>query len=172
MLSHDLIQLIRSKPITASDLQRATLYTLDAVANALAGRNTVAGKKLLQWGSQQGADAGRRALVAGGLTHILETDDLHRASVTHPGCIVPAAVFCVAEREGSSGVAVLRSILQGFEAMCRVGMAVGPGHYKIWHNTATCGPYGSAVAIAVATSPSPMRVILAPDALISLIKSS
>ena len=148
MLSHDLIQLIRNKPVTESDLQRASIYTLDAVANALAGRKTVPGKKLLQWGSQQGADAGRRALVAGGLTHILETDDLHRASVTHPGCIVPPAVFCVAEREGSSGVVVLRSILHGFESMCRVGMGVGAAHYKIWHNTATCGPYGSAVAIA------------------------
>jgi 2-methylcitrate dehydratase PrpD len=32
--------------------------------------------------------------------------------------------------------------------MCRIGAAVGPGHYKIWHNTATCGPYGSAMAAA------------------------
>ena len=79
MLSNDLIQCIRKKPITDSDLQRATIFTLDAIANALAGRNTLPGKKLLQWGSQQGNDAGRRALVAGGLTHILETDDLHRA---------------------------------------------------------------------------------------------
>lgn len=36
----------------------------------------------------------------------------------------------------------------GFEAMTRVGMAVGPAHYRIWHNTATCGPYGSAMAAA------------------------
>jgi 2-methylcitrate dehydratase PrpD len=148
MLSNDLIQCIRNKPITDSDLQRATIFTLDAIANALAGRNTLPGEKLLQWGSQQGKDAGRRALVAGGLTHILETDDLHRASVTHPGCVVPPAVFCVAERENSSGIAVLTSILHGFEAMCRVGMGVGAAHYRIWHNTATCGPYGSAVAIA------------------------
>src|SRR5690606_14080258 len=31
---------------------------------------------------------------------------------------------------------------------CRVGMAVGPAHYRVWHNTATCGPYGSAMAAA------------------------
>lgn len=148
MLSKQLIQLIRNKPITDRNLQRASIYTLDAVANALAGRNTLPGEKLLQWGARQGGDAGRRALVAGGLTHILETDDLHRASVTHPGCVVPPAVFCVGERESSNGVAVLRSILHGFEAMCRVGMGVGAAHYRIWHNTATCGPYGSAVAIA------------------------
>jgi 2-methylcitrate dehydratase PrpD len=27
-------------------------------------------------------------------------------------------------------------------------MAVGPSHYRLWHNTATCGPYGSAMATA------------------------
>ncbi|MCH8177609.1 MAG: MmgE/PrpD family protein, partial [Proteobacteria bacterium] len=26
--------------------------------------------------------------------------------------------------------------------------AVGPSHYRIWHNTATCGPFGSAMAAA------------------------
>ncbi|MEQ8951128.1 MmgE/PrpD family protein, partial [Parvibaculum sp.] len=34
------------------------------------------------------------------------------------------------------------------EAATRVGMAVGPAHYRIWHNTATCGPFGSAMAAA------------------------
>jgi 2-methylcitrate dehydratase PrpD len=148
MLTRELIQLIRDKPITDADLRRASMMTLDALVNALAGRNTQPGRKLLQWGSEQGEDAGRRALVAGGLTHILETDDLHRASVTHPGCVVPAAVLFVAEREQSGASAFLRSILHGFEAMCRVGLGVGAAHYRIWHNTATCGPYGSAMAIA------------------------
>lgn len=148
MLSRELIELVRSKPVNSADLQRAAMYTLDAIANALAGRKTVPGDKLLQWGSLQGADPGRHAMVAGGLTHILETDDLHRASVTHPGCVVPPAVFCVAEREGSSATDILRAILHGFEAMCRVGMGVGSAHYRIWHNTATCGPYGSAMAVA------------------------
>lgn len=148
MLTRELIQLIRDKPITDDDRWRASIMTMDALANALAGRNTQPGRKLLQWGKEQGEDAGRRALVAGGLTHILETDDLHRASVTHPGCVVPAAVWCVAEREQSGASAVLRSILHGFEAMCRVGLGVGAAHYRMWHNTATCGPYGSAMAIA------------------------
>lgn len=39
-------------------------------------------------------------------------------------------------------------MLWGFEAACRVGMAVGPAHYRIWHNTATCGPFGAAMAAA------------------------
>ena len=147
-LSQQLIGLIRSKEVTDADLHRAAIFTLDAIANAMAGRNTEAGRKLLAWGRQQGGDAGRQAFVIGGLTHILETDDLHRASVTHPGCVVVPAVIAAAYIEAATGADILRAVLHGYEAMCRVGNAVGPAHYRIWHNTATCGPYGSAMAMA------------------------
>ena len=147
-LTRDLIRYINNKPVEQDDLHRAALFTLDAIANALAGRRTEPGKKLQAWGREQGNDVGRHALVFGGLTHILETDDLHRASVTHPGCVVVPAAFSLAEHRGYSGVEVLHSVLAGFEAMCRIGMAVGGEHYKVWHNTATCGPFGSAMAAA------------------------
>ncbi len=147
-LSRKLIDLIRSKEVSTADLQRSALFVLDGLANALAGRNTDAGRKLLQWGRQQGSDAGRLAFVIGGLTHILETDDLHRVSVTHPGCVVIPAVFAAAQDKGASGPHILQAVLHGYEAMCRVGNAVGPTHYRTWHNTATCGPYGSAMAVA------------------------
>jgi len=122
--------------------------TLDALANSVGGRNSDAGTRFLRWSSEQGQDAGRDALLAGALCHILETDDLHRTSVTHPGCVVVPAVFALARRHQLSSGELLRAILHGFEAMCRVGMAVGSEHYRIWHNTATCGPFGSAMAAA------------------------
>lgn len=147
-LTQQLIQLIRSKPVTQVDLQRASIMTLDALANSVGGCNSDAGRKFLRWSSEQGQDAGRDSLLAGALCHILETDDLHRASVTHPGCVVVPAVFSLARRHRLSAGDLLRAILQGFEAMCRVGMAVGSEHYRIWHNTATCGPFGSAMAAA------------------------
>ena len=147
-LTRELVDLIRGKAFTEADLQHAALFVLDAVANALAGRNSVPGRILLDWGAEQGGDLGRQALLVGGLTHIQEVDDLHRASVVHPGCVVVPASLALASRRGVSGVDLLISVLQGFEACCRVGMAVGPGHYRIWHNTATCGPFGSAMAAA------------------------
>jgi 2-methylcitrate dehydratase PrpD len=143
-LSQQLVDLIRNKPVADTDLQRASIFVLDAVANAIAGRNTDPGRKLQAWRKTQGADAGRDAFLLGGLTHILETDDLHRGSVTHPGCVVVPAALAVAQ--GTSGRELLTAVLHGYEAMCRVGNAVGPTHYVIWHNTATCGPYGSAMA--------------------------
>ena len=147
-LSQQLISLIRTKDVSASDMHRAAILTLDAIANAMAGRNTEPGRKLLAWGRQQGNDAGRQAFVIGGLTHILETDDLHRSSVTHPGCVVVPAVIAAANTESVTGPDILKAVLHGYEAMCRIGNAVGPTHYQIWHNTATCGPYGSAMAMA------------------------
>ncbi|MEZ5582812.1 MAG: MmgE/PrpD family protein [Candidatus Competibacteraceae bacterium] len=141
--------MINAKPVTQTDLEQAALFTLDAVANALAGRRSPAGELLLAWQKTLGdnPDAGRRAFLLGALTHILEVDDLHRASVVHSGCVVVPAAWTVAEREGATGRDLLIAVLRGFEAATRVGMAVGPAHYRVWHNTATCGPYGSAMAV-------------------------
>ncbi len=145
-LTHDLIDYIRNKPITQHDRQQAARLTLDAIACAYAGSTTGVGVILRNWAGSDDLDRKRRALLMGALTHITETDDLHRASVTHPGCVVVPAVLALGEKLGSSNEEQLRAILHGFEAMCRFGAAVGPTHYKIWHNTATCGPFGSAMA--------------------------
>lgn len=151
-LSAQLSAAILTRPVTGHDLQAAALFTLDAVANIVAGRNSVPGRKLLAWQKSMSEtpgttiDKARLSFLYGSLCHILEVDDLHRASVVHPGCVVVPAVFAMAA--GSNGKSALSAIVRGFEACCRVGMSVGPEHYRIWHNTATCGPFGSAMAIA------------------------
>ena len=151
-LSSQLCEAIGRRPIVAHDREAAALFTLDAIANIIAGRNSVQGRKLLAWyrnmsGTHNTApDASRLSFIYGALCHILEVDDLHRASVVHPGCVVVPAVMAMGQ--GTSGHAALNAIIRGFEATCRVGMSVGSEHYKIWHNTATCGPFGSAMATA------------------------
>ena len=147
-LSSQLLQLVQEKPISRTDLDAAALFVLDALANAYAGRQTSQADIILSWYRRQGDDAGRKALAIGMLTHILETDDLHKASVTHPGCVIVPAAVAVAAREGSDAEGFLCAVLRGYEVCCRVGNAVGPAHYRTWHNTATCGPYGSAMAVA------------------------
>lgn len=147
-LTSQLISLIREKPIDQHDLDAAALYVLDAMANAVAGRSSEAGKIILQWIADRQRDEGRLAFALGGLTHIVEMDDLHRTSVTHPGCVVVPAVIATAMKHKAGGHQVLKAVLHGFEACTRVGMAVGTEHYIIWHNTATCGPFGSAMAVS------------------------
>ena len=66
--------------------------------------------------------------------------------MVHPGCVVVPALLALGG--GRDGRQVLTGLLHGFEATTRLGMSVGPAHYRIWHNTATCGPFGSAMASA------------------------
>jgi 2-methylcitrate dehydratase PrpD len=155
-LSSSLTDLINNKPVGDVDIAAAELFALDAIANAMAGRNSEPGGKLAAWqrdllgeranSGMAGLDAGRRAFMHGATCHILEVDDLHRASVVHPGCVVVPVLLALGQ--GQPRRKVLTALLHGFEACCRIGMAVGPGHYRIWHNTATCGPFGAAMAAA------------------------
>ena len=147
-LSETLVSQIQAREITDEDLHQAALLLLDALASAYAGSQTEVGKKLLGWAVSNGDSARTKALLLGSLTHITETDDLHRASVTHPGCVVVPTILALANQHGFSDRAVLEALIKGFEAVCRVGMSVGPEHYRVWHNTATCGPFGSAMAAA------------------------
>ena len=48
-ITEGLVRLIRSKPVSQPDYEAAALFTLDAVANILAGRNSEPGRVLLNW---------------------------------------------------------------------------------------------------------------------------
>lgn len=147
-LTSELITLIRNKPVERADLEAAALFVLDTFACALGAQGTEPARMLRAVAPPEHGDVARRAFFVGGLAHILEMDDLHRDSVTHPGSIVVPAAWAVADDRGLGGQAFLRAVLAGYEACCRVGMSVGKEHYRVWHNTSTCGPFGSAMAVA------------------------
>ena len=147
-LTSDLVKLVRNKTWTDTDLEQTSLLILDAFATACAGSVTPVGKSLIQWSQKEPLNNRTRVFLLGALTHITETDDLHRASVTHPGCIVVPCILVLSRQQKLHDEEILLATLRGFEAMCRIGNAVGPAHYRVWHNTATCGPFGSAVACA------------------------
>lgn len=147
-LTRNLVRLIRAKPATRADREKAALFVLDTIACAVGGLGTEPARILGAVAPPAEADVARRAFYLGGLSHILEMDDLHRDSVTHPGCVVIPAAWAIADDRGLGGRAFLDAVLAGYEACCRVGMAVGKEHYRVWHNTSTCGPFGSAMAAA------------------------
>ena len=97
-----------------------------------------------------GMAEGRSPQVAafhnGGLSHIVEMDDVHRASVIHPAAVVVPAALAVAEHRKSSGREFLAAVTLGYEVAIRVGESVGKTHYFHWHNTSTCGVFGAAAA--------------------------
>lgn len=104
----DLTRLIREKPMTESDLQWASLFVLDTLGCALGALPTEPGRMLKAVAPPAQADTARKAFYLGGLSHILEMDDLHRDSVTHPGSVVIPAAWAVAHDRDLGGEAFLR----------------------------------------------------------------
>ncbi|MBT5087667.1 MAG: MmgE/PrpD family protein [Deltaproteobacteria bacterium] len=145
-LTAQLIELIESKAIGKKDSEVASWFVLDAIANFVAGRNSEQGRILEGWYLDEPAETSRTAFWIGASMHIQEVDDLHRQSVIHPGCVVIPTVLALGMREDISGLQMLEAVVKGFEVCTRIGNSVGPAHYKIWHNTATCGPFGAAYA--------------------------
>lgn len=148
----------RATGFGAADLEAARLLVLDWLGSALAGLGTDTGRIFLEYARLQpagrvtllGLADGRAvevaALVNGALSHIVEMDDVERASVTHPGAVVVPAALAVAERVGASGRDLLAAVVAGYEVMVRVGAALGAEHYYQFHNTSTAGGFGAAAA--------------------------
>jgi 2-methylcitrate dehydratase PrpD len=159
--------------IDDATIAAAQRFMLDWLGCAIAGTATAAGSMLIAEGASRGdgparalgigagRDAETAALVNGGLAHIVEMDDLDRASVVHPACVVIPAALAVAEAQGADGRQFLTAVVAGYEAALRVGSAVGQSHYAYWHNTATCGAYGAAVAAGVILGLSPEQLVWA-----------
>jgi 2-methylcitrate dehydratase PrpD len=99
--------------------ERAKLHLLDTLAaivsgsRLLPGRRTVAYVKTLG-GTREASVIGTRivttavnaALANGIFAHADETDDSHRASITHPGASVVPAALALAERNRRGGTAL------------------------------------------------------------------
>lgn len=97
-------------------------------------------------GRCQRSSAYQAALSNGYYGHILEMDDVDKQSISHPGTVVISAALSAGEQAGASGKDFLAAMIAGYEVMLRVGAAVTPAHYQIWHTTATAGVFGSVVA--------------------------
>jgi 2-methylcitrate dehydratase PrpD len=99
--------------------------------------------------------AGRRVVPveigAGGASAALDRDDVHWASLTHPGSVV----WPVLEAVGAEGDTRWRAAHAGYEVTARLGEALGAEHRRHWQPTATAGLVGGAVAAAVATGADP-----------------
>ncbi|MFZ5710096.1 MAG: MmgE/PrpD family protein [Pseudomonadota bacterium] len=89
------------------------------------------------------------ALVNGATSHALDYDDTHFAHVGHPSVgILPAALALAEDRARTTG-SLVDAFLVGAEASVRLGMVLGAVHYnRGFHQTATAGAFGAAVAAA------------------------
>ncbi len=150
----------RSAAAEAAEVARLSL--LDWIAIAVAGRDEPVAKIVRdlvagEGGTPEaavighGADLPARAaaLSNGATSHALDYDDTHFVYLGHPTVAVMPAALALAQKLGSSGPAFLDAALVGLETACRIGEWLGRGHYQHgFHQTATSGSFGAAVAAA------------------------
>jgi 2-methylcitrate dehydratase PrpD len=157
-LTEGLVALL-ARPISGADRARAALHVADWIGCAAAGAASATGARFLAHQADLapgiarvllgGALAARdAALLNGAFGNVLEMDDVHREAVLHPGpVVIPAALALAVERD-SAGAALLDAVIRGYEAEIRLGRALGGGHYRHFHPTASCGAFGAAAACA------------------------
>ncbi|MDP6708708.1 MAG: MmgE/PrpD family protein [Alphaproteobacteria bacterium] len=157
-LTTELAEILR-REVPAALLPRAARHVLDWIGCAVIGATTEPGRIVAATASRFGAgpchaigvgalDATGAAFVNGAYGNALEMDDIHRTAILHPGPVVIPAALAAAEQHGAAPKAFLEAVVRGYEAAIRVGRSVGPGHYRLWHKTASCGVFGSAAAVA------------------------
>jgi len=156
-LTEGLAALVAVRPITAADRERAALHLLDWVGCAAAGAASEVGAvfhhhasrmpagpaRVMLGGNLQSRDA---AFANGAFGNVLEMDDVHREAILHPGPVVVPAALAIAAETGATGTALLDAIIRGYEVEIRIGRAMGHAHYRHFHPTASCGPFGAAAA--------------------------
>ncbi len=92
-------------------------------------------------------DALHAAHLAGTACHGLELDDGYRPGSVHPGTVVVPAALALALVRGSSGADLLRALVAGYEATCRIAAAAHPrSRWRGFHNTGITGVFGAAAA--------------------------
>ena len=81
--------------------------------------------------------------------HSLDFDDTFQAGSLHPGVTCISAALAQAEVSRANGTQFLTAVAVGYEVVCRIGRALGPGAYERgFHNTSTAGIFGAVAAAA------------------------
>ena len=82
--------------------------------------------------------------------HSLDFDDTYAAGTLHAGVTAVSAALAQAEISRSTPEELMMAISVGYEITCRLGRETGYEAYaRGFHNTSTCGIFGSVAAIAV-----------------------
>lgn len=152
---------VRLDTVPQEVVHAAYRAVLDWAGSVLRGGREVpavlANNLVERWGGEPVATVlhtGRRtsppwaAMLNGMAAHIVEMDDLHRASTFHPAAPIIPAALAAAEDAGSTAREFLEAVIVGYDVGIRVAEAVNPSHYRFWHNTGTCGTFGAAAAVA------------------------
>lgn len=161
------IESMPSQSLPAEVAEKGRQHLLDTLASIVSGSALLAGQKAADFVRihNEGSDSqvigtnlmttARNAALANGMSaHADETDDSHAPSLGHPGCGVVPAAWAMAERNGSSGATLLRSVVAGYDVGTRVSLALKmatlrPEKKSTFSSHALVSVFGAAGAAAV-----------------------
>jgi 2-methylcitrate dehydratase PrpD len=156
----------RDRGLPADATREAKHRILDTIGAMVSGSHLTPGEAAIRYVQAQGGKeeasvlttsirttAVYAALANAMFGHADETDDFEPVTKAHPGCAVVPAAFAVGEREGRSGLEVLRGVALGYDLCCRFLKALGPDHVRATHRSAegtssTFGAVGAAASLA------------------------
>ena len=102
-------------------------------------------------GYNKKVDSKTAALINGFNAHALELDDGQRFAMMHLGASIISAIKAAADENEIRDEQFKTGIIMGYEAACRVAIAMQPSHKnRGYHTAGTCGTIGSAVGMAFA----------------------
>jgi 2-methylcitrate dehydratase PrpD len=124
-------------------------HILDTLGAMVSGSRLKAGEMAIAYVKAQGGvpeasvictkiktSATNAALANAMCAHGDETDDVELMTHAHPGSSAVPAAMAMAEREGRSGLEMLRAVVLGYDVCCRFLMAVGPDIVRGAHRSA------------------------------------
>ncbi len=102
-------------------------------------------------GYEKRVDSKTAALINGFNAHALELDDGQRFAMIHLGASIISAINAASDENKINDEQFKIGIIMGYEAACRVAIAMQPSHKnRGYHTAGTCGTIGSAVGVAFA----------------------
>ncbi|BCJ91240.1 hypothetical protein IZ6_19750 [Terrihabitans soli] len=148
-------------PLPDRVVEKTKFHLLDTIAAIVSGATLLPGQKAIEYAGLLGGkpeatvigtniktSVANAALANGMLAHADETDDSHKASRSHPGCAVVPAALAIAQKNGTSGAALLRGIAVGYDVGARINRALSTQKlYDAGHAThAFAGLFGATTA--------------------------
>lgn len=142
--------------------EKAKHHLLDTLASMVSGAHMTPGEVAVKYARLQGGtpeatvagsdvvtNAVNAALANGMTAHADETDDSHFKSRSHLGCAVIPAALAMSEKEGRSGLDMLKAVTLGYDIGGRLTPSLNANRfYEAGHSTHTFAPLFGAAAAA------------------------
>lgn len=149
---------IRYDDLSTKTIENTKMYIEDTISGAIAANSKPATKIWNEFASEfeskgnstlwspgfKNTDYMTASYLNSAYAHMLDIDDVHNLSITHLGAVTIPTALAMGQHYHISGKKLIEAIVAGYEVGARIGEAVNPSSFKMWHTTAIVGPFCAA----------------------------